>query len=442
MTAIVPPQNLEAEDSVLGAMLLSAQAIEAVAGIVKPSDFYRESNGIIFKAALALHEGGEPVDAITLANQLNVNGTLEKVGGTPKIAELAAIVPAASNADHYARIVADESARRELIRAGQEIVRAVQAGGEINDLKAAAEDYLAGVQHFGFIEQASSITDGMDELLAEIRLAYSTGQPIMGALTGFRTIDDVLNGLYPGQFIVCAARPGQGKSTLGLNIAENFADRGDHALVVSLEMSKYELQIRSLSRIAEIDSRIIGTGRMTPEQAVKLGNAVPVMNERKDRLFIQDDGSVTVGTLKAEATRLHRQFGLDLMVVDYLQLMTGTGGDNRAQEIGEISRGLKMLARKLNIPIIALSQMNRSIESRLNKRPVLSDLRESGSLEQDADVVMFLHDDANYDTDKIPDGTMELIIAKNRKGPTDGLSLAFNRSWSRFMDMPKMGGGA
>ena len=440
MTAIVPPQNLEAEDSVLGAMLLSPRAIEIVSGIVAPRDFYRESNGIIFKAALALHEGGEPVDAITLSNRLTQDGSLERVGGNHKLAELAALVPAASNADHYAKIVADESARRELIRAGQEIVRAVQAGGEINNLKALAEQYLAGVHHFGFLEQATSITEGLDELLAEIREAYTTGTPIKGYLTGFRTIDDVMNGFYPGQFICIAARPGQGKSTLGLNIAENFADRGDAAMVVSLEMSRHELQIRSLSRTAEIDSRIISTGQMTPDQATKLGAAIPIVQERRNKLFIQDDGAVTIGTLRAEATRLKRLHDIKIIFVDYIQLMTGSGnGDNRTAEITEITRGLKMLARTLDIPIIGLSQMNRSIESRMSKRPVLSDLRESGSLEQDADVVIFLHDDANYDTDKVPDGTMELIIAKNRKGPTDTLKLAFNRSWSRFLDMHKVG---
>jgi len=436
MTTIVPPQNLEAEDSVLGAMLLSPRAIEVVAGIVSARDFYRESNGVIFKAALGLHEAGEPVDAITLCNALTQNGALAKVGGPGKISELVALVPAASNADHYAKIVADEAARRELIRAGQEIVRAVQAGGDINDLKAQAENYLAGVQHFGFIEQATSIIDGMDELLSEIREAYTTGSPIKGSLTGFRTIDDVMNGFYPGQFICIAARPGQGKSTLALNIAENFADRGDSALVVSLEMSKYELQIRSLARISEIDSRIISTGQMTEAQAGKLGAAIPIMQARRDHLFILDDGAVTMGTLRAEATRLLRLHNVSIIVVDYIQLMTGTG-NNRTEEISEITRGLKMLARQLNVPVIGLSQMNRSIESRMSKRPILSDLRESGSLEQDADVVVFLHDDAAYDTDKVPDGTMEFIIAKNRKGPTDTLRLAFNRSWSRFLDMHK-----
>jgi len=438
-TAVAPPQNLEAEESVLGAMMLgSERTIDTIAEILRPTDFYRESYGAIFSTALDLHEEGKPVTTVSMADRMTQMNLIGKIGGEAKLIELAALVPAASNADHYARIVADNSARRALITAGQEIVRAVIAGGEVADLKLAAENYLAGVEHYGFVEQAKGVTEGLSELLAEIRSAYETRVPIMGLRTGFDTIDNALGGLWPGQLILLAARPGMGKSTLGLNIAENFADRGDTSLFIALEMSLYELQIKGLARLAEVDSSLIASGMMEMEQAIRLGAAAEKLKTRALTQRIADDGSMNLSALKAETTRLVRTADCKLLIVDYIQLMQGDGKENRTQEIGLISRGLKMLARRLNIPIIALSQMNRSIETRVNKRPVLSDLRESGSLEQDADVVIFLHDDSNYDTDQSPDGTVEVIIEKNRKGKTSTVNMAFNKRWSRFMDMRNM----
>lgn len=425
--------NQEAEESVIGAMLLSPRAIEDVQEILSPRDFYYKALGEIYRAAIALHDNSEPVDGITVANWLRERNLLEKVGGEGKIAGLVAIVPAASNAKHYAKMVSDSSARRALHRAGQEIVAAVDRGGNVADLKNIAEELLTGVQHYGFMQKAEPITEGLSELMTEIREAYVGGKPITGTLTGFSSLDDVMLGMWPGQFIVIAGRPGDGKSTLALNIAENLVDRGINALFVSLEMSKRELQFRSLARLSEIDSRILTTGQMSEAQAQKLGVAVPKFAARTG-LHIQDDGAVTLPTLRAEATRLVRQENIGVLIVDYIQLMTGEGRE-RSEQVGSISRGLKLLARKLNIPIIGLSQMNRSIDGRGVKRPQLSDLRESGSLEQDADVVIFLHDEANYDADKVSDGTIKAIIAKNRKGPMDDVTLGFNRSWSRFLEL-------
>lgn len=429
--------NQEAEESVIGAMLLSPRAIEDVQEILRPDDFYYGALGEIYKAAAALHEHDSPVDGITVSNWLRERGLLEKVGGEGRIAGLVAMVPAASNAAHYAKIVSDSSARRALYRAGQEIVAAVDRGGNVSDLKAVAEELLLGVNHYGFMQKAVPVTEGFSELIAEIREAYKTGVPITGESTGFPSLDEILLGMWPGQLIVIGGRPGDGKSTLALNIAEKMVDRGTNALFVSLEMSKKELQFRSLAALAEIDSRILATGQMSESQAVKLGAAVPLFSARTG-LHIQDDGAVTMSTLKAEATRLVRQEQIGLLVVDYIQLMTGEGRE-RSEQVGSISRGLKLLARKLNIPIIGLSQMNRSIDGRGVKRPQLSDLRESGSLEQDADVVIFLHDESSYDPDKKPDGTVKAIIAKNRKGPVDDVTLGFNRSWSRFLEVRKFG---
>jgi replicative DNA helicase len=441
-TAPLPPQNLDAEESVLGAMMLNPIAIERVieATDLSAGDFYRESHGHIYRAILSLHAKNEPVDAITVTDELSSTGALEKAGGITRVHELAALVPAASNAPHYAKLVTKAAVGRALIRAGNNITRlGYELPGDTLDVFGMAEAELTQAVTHEAQAPAESVADGLDELIAEIREAYLTGVPITGYLTGFRCIDEQLGGLWPGQLVLVAARPSVGKSTLAQNIAENFADRGDPVLFASLEMSKMEMQIRALAREAGVDSKQLQSGQMTEAQAAKLGKAVPIVKAREDTFLIRARGDITIPSLRSEARRLKRLRDLRLIVVDYLQLMEGTGQENRTQEVSTISRGLKLLAQELDIPVLALSQMSRAIEQRSEKRPQLSDLRESGSLEQDADVVLFLHQASDYDPAKEPDGTVELIAAKARKGGTGGMTLAYNRSWSRMGD--PAGGG-
>lgn len=442
-TARVPPQNLDAEESVLGAMLLSPRAIEAVqeSGL-RAEDFYRESHGTVFQTAREMHDAGEEVDAITLADRLEATGRLKTLaGGSDRVHELAALVPAASNAGHYATIVVEMAALRRLIVAGGQITNlGWDRPGDLPDLMARAEAALTAAVTATSGARAETFGDGLSEMLAEIREAYLTGVAIFGVPTGYQSLDAQLSGLWPGQLLLLAARPGNGKSTLALNIAENFADRGDACLFVSLEMSKYELRLRSLARAAKVDSRILGTGQMSVEQAKKLGDSMSIVKgPRSDNLHIQDDGAASIASIRAEARRLKRQKDLKLIVVDYLQLMQGGGEEKRNDQISTISRNLKLLARELEIPILALSQMNREVENRQGNRPKLSDLRDSGSLEQDADVVLFIHSDSHYDPDVEPDGTVELIVAKQRKGPTGTVKMAYNRMWSSFYNLKPPG---
>lgn len=435
-----PPQNLEAEESVLGAMMLSARAIEEVGEILSSNDFYRTSYGTIFQAALDMAAAEEPVDAVTLADKLQRIGKLHTIGGPSKIAELAALVPAASNVQHYARIVANESARRSLVTAGLRITESAQKGGDVADLIASAEAHLSAATVLRSPTNVVPITADLADYRAELFQAYSTKTPMFGLRTGFADLDDTLLGIWPGQLVLIAARPGQGKSALALNIAENFADRTELVLFVSLEMGRRELLIRSLARESKIDGKRLQTGLIEDNQTDKLRAAITTIEGRGPKLLVEDTSSLTLPELRAVASRLKRQADLKLIVVDYLQLMQGAG-ETRSEQVGSLSRGLKMLARQLDIPIIALSQMNRAIETRNEKRPVLSDLRDSGSLEQDSDVVLFLHDDASYDPGKEADGSIELIVAKNRKGETGGVKLNFLRRFTAFQTPSSRPGG-
>lgn len=426
-------QNLEAEESVLGAMLFSTSAIEGCSELLTPRDFYRESHGDIYNTILSLHAADLPVSAITVADELEKRGKLSQVGGKAKLAELVSLTPAASNAAHYAKIIRELSVVRGLLHAGQEIQKlATTRDGDLDLLLAKAEQALTEVtmRHDATV---APLTDGLEELLGELRLAYSTGTPMTGEPTGFKDLDAMLLGLWPGQLVICAARPSQGKSTLALNIAENFCDRGVATLFMSLEMGRREFQLRSLARAARIDGLRLASGTLTEEEAARLKLGVETVR-RRSNMHLEEGGAVTVQQLAATAARLVRTHQVGLVVVDYIQLMSQPNAENRTNEVGAISRGLKLLARKLDVPVLALSQMSRAIESRSEKRPTLSDLRESGSLEQDADVVMFIHDESAYDADKPPSGTVEVIVAKNRRGPTDSVKMLYTRRLSSFYD--------
>lgn len=429
-------QSLEAEESVLGGMLLAPKAIEAVIGVVTADEFYRDSHGVLFREMIAMHSEGEEVDPVTVASRLERIGQLAKVGGAARLSELAASTPSARAAGRHAQIVKEKAVLRGLKVAGMEIgLLADEGQGSPDELLAQAEEFLSQAVARNNTEQSESIATGLDELVAEWRLAYQTKVPVTGTMTRFTTLDSALHGFWPGQLILLAARPGVGKSTLAQNIAENMVDSGDSVLFFTLEMSRRELQTKGIARAGKIDTERLSSGQITEEEAAGLGRAIKIVEARKDGFVVHDSGAASLAVVTAEATRVARQGKLGLIVVDYIQLMQGQG-ETKAEQVGSISRGLKLLARRLNVPILALSQMNRAIIHRSDKRPDLSDLRDSGSLEQDADVVAFLHRDSDFDSSLLDDGTIEFIVAKNRRGKTGNHKLLFTGRYSAFHTPP------
>jgi replicative DNA helicase len=436
--AIVPPQNLEAEESVLGAMLLSATAIGAVTEVLDAADFYRDSHGTIYRAALALYGKGEPVDAITLANELDERSELERVGGTAAIAELAAVVPATSNAEHYARIVKEMATLRGLVRVGQEIQRLGQTRpGETTDLVDRAEQLVFELAQARVSGDFAHIHDLLNESFARIMHLYEAGVDVTGVPSGFRELDKLTSGFQPGNLIIVAARPSMGKSALALCAAANLAVRHETPVALfTLEMSKAEVTQRLMCSEARVESQRLRSGRLAQEDWPRLTAACDTL--MKAPIYVDDTGSITMMELRSKARRLKsREPKLGLIIVDYLQLMTsGSNPENRVQEVSQISRQLKVLARDLEVPILALSQLSRAVEQRHDKRPILSDLRESGSIEQDADLVAFVYRDEYYNGEESDSqGLAEIILAKHRNGPTDAIKLSFLKRYAKFTDM-------
>ena len=380
--AIVPPQNLEAEESVLGAMLLSPTAIGAVTEVLDGSDFYRESHGVIYRAALALYGKGEPVDAITLSNELDERGELERVGGSAKIAELAALVPSTSNAEHYARIVKEMATLRGLVRVGQEIQRLGQdRPGQTTDLVDRAEQMVFELAQERVTGDFAHINDLLKESFARIMHLYEAGVDITGIPSGFRELDKLTSGFQPGNLIILAARPSMGKSALALCTAANLGVRHETPVALfTLEMSKAEVTQRMMCSEAKVESQRLRSGRLAQDDWPRLTAACDKL--MKAPIYVDDTGSITMMELRSKARRLKsREPNLGMIIVDYLQLMTsGSNPENRVQEVSQISRSLKVLARDLEVPILALSQLSRAVEQRHDKRPILSDLRESGCL--------------------------------------------------------------
>ena len=436
--APVPPQNLEAEESVLGAMLLSPTAIGTVTEILDASDFYRESHATIYRAALVLWGKGEPVDAITLANELEERSEIDRVGGTARIAELAALVPATANVEHYARIVKETATLRSLIRAGHEIVRlGHDRPGETTDLVDRAEKIIFDLAQQRVTGDFAHIESLLKESFERITSLYESGVDITGIPSGFRDLDRLTSGFQPGNLIILAARPSMGKSALALCMAANLGVRFQQPVALfTLEMSKSEVTQRLMCSEAKVESNRLRSGKLAPDDWPRLTAACDKL--MKAPIYVDDTGSITMMELRSKARRLKsREPNLGLIVVDYLQLMTSGGTvENRVQEVSQISRHLKVLARDLDVPILALSQLSRAVESRQDKRPILSDLRESGSIEQDADLVFFVYRDEYYnpeDTDS--QGVAEIILAKHRNGPTDALKLSFLKRYAKFADL-------
>jgi replicative DNA helicase len=436
-TAPVPPQSLEAEESVLGAMMLSPGAIGAVSEILDAGDFYRESHAKVYRAALALYAKGEPVDAITLVDTLEERGELDAVGGKGRIHELAALVPATSNAGHYARIVHEMATLRGLIRAGSEIARlGYDRPGETTDLVDRAEQLIFEVAQARVSSEFAHIETLLKESFERITQLYEAGIDVTGTPSGFRDLDRMTSGFQPGQLVVLAARPSMGKSALGLCMAANIAVRNEIPVALfTLEMSKAEVTQRLMCSEGKVESQRLRSGKLAADDWPRLTAACDKL--AKAPIYVDDTGSITMMELRSKARRLKsKQPNLGLIIVDYLQLMTSGGtAENRVQEVSQISRQLKVLARDLDVPILAMSQLSRAVEQRTDKRPLLSDLRESGAIEQDADMVMFVYRDEYYNDDSDQQGLAEIILSKNRNGPTGAEKLAFLKRFAKFADL-------
>jgi replicative DNA helicase len=436
----VPPNNLEAEESLLGAMLLTKDAIVAATEVgVSSDDFYKPAHGHVFDAIVDLYGAGEPVDPVTVAESLRRTGLLEAIGGPATLVSLQARPPATASAGRYARIVEEHALLRRLIGVAGEI--AELGYGLPDDVRNAvdrAEALVFQVAQRRVSDTSRPLRDVLDAALDRLEMLYDKGDAVTGVPTGHRELDDVTAGLQPSSLVIVGARPGAGKTSFALGIAAHAALEANRpVLFFSLEMDHQEIAQRLLAAEAKVESTRLRNGRLQDADWNKLMHAIGRMAEAP--LYVDDNPMTSVLDIRAKARRLKASLGdLGLVVIDYLQLMTGrVKAENRQVEVSEISRGLKILARELQCPVIALSQLSRNLEQRADKRPVLADLRESGSLEQDADVVMFLYRDKLYNRDSVDQDAAEVHIAKHRSGPTATFELVFLERYTRFADLAK-----
>ncbi len=435
----LPPQDEVAEQSVLGGMLLSKDAIADVLERLRPGDLYRPAHQVIFDAILSLYGRGEPADAVTVAAELDRGGVLQRIGGAPYLHTLIATVPTAANAGYYADLVAQKAVLRRLVEAGTRIVQYGYAGVDGADVaevvdRAQAEVYDVTEQRRG--DDCVALEDLVGPTLDEID-AIASGGSSRGVPTGFADLDDVTNGLHPGQFVIVAGRPGLGKSTLALDFLRSCSIKHKMASVIfSLEMSKSEIVMRLLSAEARIKLQDIRSGKMSDNDWAQMARRLGEISESP--LYIDDSPNLTMMEIRAKARRLRQKADLRMIVVDYLQLMSsGKAYESRQQEVSDFSRSLKLLAKELEVPVVALSQLNRGPEQRGDKKPQLSDLRESGSQEQDADMVILLHRPDAFERDDPRGGEADLILAKHRNGPTRTVTVAHQLHLSRFVDMAR-----
>lgn len=431
-----PPQNIEAEQSVLGAMMLSKDAMADVVEVVRSTDFYRPAHETIFETATKLYNSGDPVDALTVGAELQKAGVIARIGGAEYLHTLIAMVPSAASAGYYARLVREQSILRKLVEAGTRIANMGYdaEGAEVDDVVDSAQSEIFSVTERRNSEDYLAIGDVMERTLSEIDVASSRDGSLLGIPTGFRQLDELTGGFQAGQMIVIAARPAIGKSTLGLDIARAAAIGASKTSVIfSLEMSREEITKRMLSAESGVKLNRLTKGPMGPNDWERLAHTAARVS--KAPLFIDDSPNMSLMEIRAKCRRLKQQHNLGLVVVDYLQLMSsGRKVESRQQEVSEFSRALKLLAKEIEVPVIAISQLNRGPEQRQEKRPMLSDMRESGAIEQDADIVILLHRDDVYDRDNRP-GEADFIVAKHRSGPTDTIAVAFKRDYAHFADM-------
>jgi replicative DNA helicase len=423
----VPPHSQEAEQSVLGAMLLDKDAVIAVAEFLLPDDFYDERHAEIYKAMLSLYEDRVPVDVLTVTEKLKKNKYLKKIGGASYLTDVANTVPTAAHVEHYGRIVKDLSVKRSLMRAASKLVDfSSDEGMSTADLLDKAESEIFSLSQKNVSKSFISVRDALAESFDRLDELQKQGEGLRGVSTGFEDLDKALAGMQKSNLIILAARPSVGKTTLALNIAQNAAVKGKRQVgYFSLEMSKEELIDRLLVSEADIDAWKLKTGKLTEEDFSKLSNAMGILAEAP--IYIDDTPALSILEMRTKARRLQVEHGLDLVVVDYLQLARSRNLENRVQEVSEISQGLKNLARELKIPVLALSQLSRGVEQRGTKKPQLSDLRESGSIEQDSDVVMFLWRESDDNLENIM-----LDIAKHRNGPLASVPLYFKGDRIKF----------
>ena len=430
-----PPQDLAAEQSVLGAMMTSKDAIANVAELVKGVDFYRPAHELIFAAIVDLYGRGEPADAITVAAELTRRGEISRVGGHVYIHDLLASVAIAANATYYAEIVREKAVLRRLVDASIKIAQLAYAGeGDVADLVDLAQQTVYDVAEGKTSEDYRPLADLVSPTWAELEALGSRNGMLAGVPTGFAELDELTNGLHSGQMIIVAARPAIGKSTLSLDIARAAAIKNKMTTAIfSLEMSSTEIMMRLLSAEASMPLQKLRTGKINDEDWDRLAAVTGRIGDAP--LYIDDSPNLTMMEIRAKARRLKQRHDLKLVVIDYIQLMSsGRKVESRQLEVSEFSRQIKLLAKELDIPVIAISQLNRGSEQRTDKKPLLSDLRESGSLEQDADVVILLHREDFYNKDSRP-GEADLIVAKHRNGETKTLCVAFQGHLSRFVDM-------
>ncbi len=431
-----PPNDIAAEQSVIGAMLLSKDAIADVVEVVREGDFYRPAHQTIYSVILDLYGKGEPADAVTVAAELTKAGEIARVGGATYLHTLVSMVPTAANGGYYGRIVREQAILRRLVEAGTRIVHMGYTGtGDVDDMVDRAQAEVYDVTDRRTSEDYLPLREIMGEALNEIEAISNRGGEMIGVPTGFIELDKLTNGLHPGQLVIVAARPALGKSTLGLDICRAASIKhGLASVIFSLEMSRNEIVMRLLSAEAQVPLHHMRAGTMSDADWTKLASRMGTVSEAP--LFIDDSPNMTLMEIRAKCRRLKQRHDLRLVVVDYLQLMTsGKRVESRQQEVSEFSRSLKLLAKELEVPVIAISQLNRGAEQRTDKRPLLADLRESGSLEQDADVVVLLHREDAYERESPRAGEADFIVAKHRNGPTATVTVAFQGHYSRFVDM-------
>ena len=445
----IPPNDREAEQAVLGAVFLSKDALTEAMEYLEPEDFYQHANQLVFQAMVTINEVDDgPVDAVTIQDELNRTNHLEDVGGLPYIANLANAVPTAANTEYYAKIVKQKSVLRSLINAATNIVnRSFDENEDLDSIIDASEREIMDVSENRSHQGFRKISDVVKSSFAEIQKLYDQDTDVTGLSTGYKDLDAMTTGLHPDELVILAARPGVGKTAFALNLVENAAMKSNATVAMfSLEMSAESLINRMLCSTGSIDANALRTGQLDENQ---WGSLVVAMGNLADSdVYIDDTPGVKMAEIRSKCRRLEKEQGkVDLVVVDYLQLIEGTGQENRQQEVSVISRNMKKLAKELHCPIIALSQLSRGVEARQDKRPMLSDLRESGSIEQDADIVSFLYRDDYYrdedeDGNSEPEdqedqdvGEVEVIIAKNRSGPRGTAKLLFVKSYNKFSSL-------
>ena len=437
--AKIPPQNLDAEMSLLGAILIDEEVLADTSDKLRPADFYDKRHSIVFDAMMRLYERHRPVDLLTLSDELTKRSELEIVGGSAYLTELTNYVPTSAHATTYAEIITQKAVRRRLIKASTDIAElGYDEEREISELLSNAENQLFAVSDTNAKQDLVSLESILTDSFDRIEELHRDGGKLRGLSTGWRDLDNLTAGLQRSDLIILAARPAMGKTTLVTNLAYNVASKERQSvLFFSLEMSKEQLVDRMLADASGVNAWNIRTGNLSNDDFEKLSHAMGEMAEAP--IYIDDTPGVTVLEMRTKARREAHNHPLGLIIVDYLQLMQGSGRSdgNRVQEVSEISRGLKLIARELNVPVIALSQLSRSVEQRSPQIPMLSDLRESGSIEQDADIVAFIYREAYYNPETERQNVTDLIIAKHRNGPTDTVELYFHPERLRFMSLEK-----